>query len=153
MKHIIYLSGSISIKFKETYDWRKRFREYFQDKRYDLEIIDPCDTIWNQDIIEETYKTEPYLMKGVGVLPTKDYNIVKYSTIVICNTMQYDPDKMPLGTFFELAWAFAEKKTVIGIYDGDANALLRKHPFIDQSVNSWVKNEQQAARLVERFFV
>ena len=156
MTETIYLVGQISIKAEETYNWRKRFIIYLTDHNYvpsKLEIIDPCNTEWNQTIIEAEYKTEPYLMRGAALLPTKDYSYVKRSSILVCNLNQYDIEKPILGSFFEIAWGWEWKKTIIGIHDGDSNDILKKHPFVDQAVSIWVKNEQQAARLVERFFI
>ena len=106
MTEIIYLVGQISIKAEETYKWRERFIVYLTEKGYvpdKLKIIDPCNTEWNQTILEAEYKTEPYLMKGAALLPTKDYNYVKRSTILICNLNQYDIGKPLLGSFFEIA--------------------------------------------------
>ena len=156
MKEIVYLIGQISIKAKETYGWRERFIVYLTGKGYipdKLEIIDPCSTEWNKTILDADYKTDPYLMKGAELLPTKDFNFVKRSSILICNLNQYDLEKPLLGSFFEIAWGWEWKKTIIEIHNGETNDILKKHPFIDQAVNVWVKNEQQAARLVERFFL
>jgi len=156
MCEIVYLVGQISIKAKETYEWRERFIVYLTEKGYvpnKLIIINPCAAEWNQTILDADYKTEPYLMRGAELLPTKDYNFVKKSSILVCNLNQYDLEKPLLGSFFEMAWGWEWKKTIIGIHNGETNDILKKHPFIDQAVNVWVKNELQSARLVERFFL
>ena len=155
IKQTIYLVGQISKHAEESYNWRQRFEDYFKEKEYNLDIINPCKTEWNLEIVEEDYKTEPYLMKGTSILPSKDRYFVQQSTIGVANLNLYDPDKPFIGSMFELAWYFdSPEKVVIGIYDGPRTENINtNHPFVRQTVDVWVKNEQHAARLIERFFL
>jgi len=168
MKQIIYLVGQISTSAPETYNWRERFIQFWRNKFEDynefssrLEIINPCFTEWNSDILEKNYRTEPtepfkqYLMKETDVLPPKDRAFVQRSTIGIVNVNQYDPNKPLIGSYFELAWYYdSPDKTVIGICEGPrTHNINANHPFVRQTVNTWVENEIKACRLLERFFI
>ena len=65
---------------------------------------------------------------------------------------QYDPDKPLLGSFFELAWYFAEpEKTVIG-YADDLNSYLCQHPFVQGAVSTWVNDVVDAVYLLKKYF-
>jgi len=159
MKNIIYLCGQVSIKAPESYSWRNRFTNYMTEKGYipnKIEVIDPCSNPWNQDILEKEYKTEPYLQKGTGILPFKDRNYVKISTICICNLNLYDIHKPLIGTLFEIAFASEDNsKTIFGIHNGETNDIYRKHPFIRGAIRDdlWFRDEIQIAKIIERFFI
>lgn len=54
---------------------------------------------------------------------------------------------------FELAWYHScPEKTVIGIYDTNEDDLHCNHPFVKQSVTTWVQNHWQAIDLITEYF-
>lgn len=157
MQESIYLLGQISADEKETYLWRKRVRDHFQ-RDIGVEIIDPCFNAFNQSILDDG-KGDPqrlkiYKMQGTSLLVPKDYSYVLRSSIGLANLNTYDPKKPIIGTFFELAWYFADpEKTVIGIFNGDPTKdVVGNHPFVRSAVTTWVKNEQEGIELIERYF-
>jgi hypothetical protein len=119
----IYLVGQISPKFKETYEWRERVRDYFSVKshvridgtpnltiyeRQKINIIDPCNNSFNKKVLDENRYaiTIDSRSKGLDLLVSKDLNAVKRSSIAIVNMNHYDINKPMLGSFFELGWYF-----------------------------------------------
>jgi len=158
MKQTIYLVGQISADNLETYEWRKRIRDHFVEE--DITIIDPCNSGFNRTVKDEfggkdIERLEVYKSMGVDLLVPKDYKFVLESTICIANLNTYDPKKPLIGSFFELAWYYANpEKSVIGIYSGDRRKDINaNHPFVRQAVTTWVKDEIDACELVRHFFI
>lgn len=155
----IYLIGQISPEDSETYLWRERVREYFKgDPR--VYLIDPCNNGFNQKVLKDNDLKDPhrvtlYKTKGTNLLVPKDYSYVRRSTIALANLNHYDPRKPIIGTCFELGWYYAHpEKTVIGIFDGNTKKDVHcNHPFIRETVDTWVKNDIEACRLVEHFYL
>ena len=153
-----YLVGQISKDVEETYLWRERVRHHFYDNPK-VDIIDPCFNQFNQAIlsskVDDEQRMKVYRKMGTDVLVPKDYTYVLKSTMAVANMNHYDPKKPILGSFFELAWYFANpQKTVIGIFDGNPkNDIICNHPFVRQAVDTWVKNDEEACKLIEYFYL
>jgi len=65
----------------------------------------------------------------------------------------YDKNKPMLGSFFELGWYFTmPEKTVIGFAE-DLNDYQIQHPFVQQAVTVWCKDEYEAADIVRQYFI
>ena len=156
MKEYIYLVGQISVDLPITYEWREQVRRYFRDKDC-FHIIDPCNNGFNQSMLGkyahlDIHRKEVYKEGGVDILVSKDYSFVKRSTIAIADLNIYDPHKAIIGSFYELAWYYLHpEKTVIGVYSGE-EALHTSHPFVRQSVTTWVKTHEEACKLIEYYF-
>lgn len=197
MSQTIYLIGQIAACAPESYEWRKRVREFFagkngdnfksdtsiieksaimppsfdpfgEEKKIDLplmvlstpkeptwKIIDPCHNAFNEGVrTESTAREEVYETAGVDLIVPKDRMAVKRSSIGFANFHRYDPDKALIGTMFELSWySDSPDKAVIGIFDGDhMKDEYCRHPFVRRAVHTWVKNEIEACKIVERYF-
>ncbi len=162
MTKVIYLIGQISAAAPESYEWRKRVREYFNYdeevmlyKPLSVSIIDPCHNAFNKSVkTDSTTRQEVYETKGVDLIVPKDRMAVKRSSICFANFHRYDSKKALIGTMFELAWyADSPAKAVIGIFDGDhTDDEYCRHPFVRNCVHTWVKTEIEACRIVERYF-
>jgi hypothetical protein len=157
MKETIYLIGQISVDKPESYEWRKNIRRCFAGNP-DWQIIDPCNNGFNSMVLKNNGKDEKrlkvYKTKGIELLVPKDCSYVMRSTMAICNMNQYDDKKPIIGTFFELAWYHLNpEKTVIGFYDGNPEDDINcNHPFVKSSVDVWVKNEYEAAKLAYYYY-
>jgi len=154
----IYLVGQISPADHNTYKWRKDVREFFWSSPM-FNIIDPCDNGFNGGAKKEfaSKDVDPKLVyhtKGIDILPSKDLSCVLKSTIAFANLNVYDPNKIMVGPFFELAWYYMNPgKTVIGIYDGNPEEAIQcKHPFVQQAVTTWVKDHKEACDLTLYYF-
>jgi len=166
----IYLVGQISPKFKETYEWRKRVREYFSRKphvkvvgnvsiplykRPEIDIIDPCCNPFNQKLLQENNYAINNTDRtfGLNLLVPKDLSYVQRSSIGLVNMNHYDLKKPLLGSFFELAWyQLYPEKAVIAFTD-DPDDYQCQHPFVQRVVDVWCKDEKQACDLIDNYFI
>ena len=160
-KYTAYLVGQISMN-NETYEWRKRVRDYFNELKFrgqlesnDIYIIDPTASEFNkgyaQTGCDENHcdkEQKPYA--GIDLLPAKDYRYVIDANIIIANLNHYTPERPIIGSYFELAWAYANPgKMIIGIYDGDPEQDFHcRHPFVWKTIQTWVKTENEACDLI-----
>jgi len=154
--YIVYLAGQISTN-PETYRWRKRVREFFNyEPKFNshLTIIDPCQSAWNQKVLTNGRISKNGLsialnQKVWGLLPHKDRQHVRRSTIALANMNIYSPEEPSIGTIYELAWYFDDPaKMVIGIHEDHRNDLRCQHPFVQATVHTWVKDEIEACKLL-----
>ncbi len=121
-----------------------------------FEIFDPCHNDFNKEVLDDEMDRveDVYEVAGLDLIVPKDRQYVAQSTICFANLNWYDyPDPM-IGTMFELAWyADASNKAVIGIFNGDhSRDTYCRHPFVRNAVHTWVKNEIDACKIVERYF-
>jgi hypothetical protein len=148
----IYLVGQISPKFEVTYLWRKKVREILMGR---FHIIDPCSNSFNKDSLKENEYaiTKTNRVVGIDLLVPKDLTYVKRSDIAIVNMNQYDPDKPLLGSFFELAWYYMYPEKAVIAFADDLNDYKCQHPFVQQAVNTWCRDEDEACDLVLQYFI
>lgn len=153
-----YLVGQISKDLLMTYKWRENIRKYFKKSKR-IDIIDPCFNGFNQSLLDDKeidpQRLTVYQQNGTDLLVPKDYSYVLKSTIGIANMNHYDPKKPMLGTIYELAWYYANpEKTVIGIFDGDPTKDIHcNHPFVRSTIDTWVKDEIEACKIIEYFYL
>lgn len=151
---LFYLVGQISPKFPATYDWRIWVEQQFAEEP-EINFINPCRNQFNKKVLEEKRYavTKDKRSFGIDLLPPKDRTFVLRSNGGIVNMNQYDPEKPLIGSFFELAWYFDHpEKAVIGFAD-DLNSYACQHPFVQQAVNVWCDNEEEAAYLIQKYFI
>lgn len=151
----MYLVGQITAD-PRTYEWRDNVVKHFEGRA--IRIFNPCDSDFDRKKLlaaegDNTLVIKMERAKHANILVPKDRSHVRESHVILANLNTIDPDKQSVGTFFELAWAYEQPYTVvIGIFDGNPNTNpICSHPFVRSAVHTWVKNEQQACRLVEKF--
>jgi hypothetical protein len=151
--YTVYLVGQITSN-PETYEWRDRVTEYFKNNKK-IFIINPCGSEWNKTLLSDSKNKENKFSKWAtqgasALLVPKDRNYVKKADCIFADLNIYSPDRPILGSFFELAWSYDQPWTmVIGIIKGDKNKVFHcVHPFVDQSVHTWVQDEIDACRLL-----
>jgi len=154
MSELIYLVGQISPKIKETYEWRRKIINHFLPSE-GIDFIDPCNNRFNNKLLstQEYAVGKEKRVDAIDVLPSKDYTYCKRSTMAVVNMNHYDKNKPMLGSFFELGWYYGmPEKTVIGFAE-DLNDYQIQHPFVQQAVTVWCKNEVEAAHIIKEYFV
>jgi len=159
MRDKIYMIGQISVNEPETYNWRQRVKQTFMDSRQ-FYFIDPCNNEFNKSVQAEygdgsdPDRTKVYTTEGINLLVPKDKMYVMKSTGAIANMNHYDTEKPMIGTMFELAWYHDNNhKAVIGIFKGDRTKdKYCNHPFVSSVVNCWVQDEEEACRVLEKYF-
>lgn len=155
MSELIYLVGQISPKVPETYQWRENIIQELDYWKKEIEFINPCANPFNQTTLEEgEYAvTRKSRVQAIDVLVPKDCTYCKRSSMAVVNMNHYDKNKPMLGSFFELAWYFMmPEKTVIGFAE-DLNDYQIQHPFTQQAVTVWCKNEYEAADIIRNYFI
>ena len=151
---MIYLVGQISPKHEITYQWRENIINEF-DGDLSIFFINPCANAFNKKVLEEKEYavSAERRINAIDVLPAKDYTFCKRSSMAIVNMNHYDKNKPMLGSFFELGWYFTmSEKTVIGFAE-DLNDYQIQHPFVQQAVTVWCKDEYEAADIVRQYFI
>ena len=155
---IFYLIGQITSN-PETYEWRKRLRERFNEHEI-IKFFDPCDNTFSKAALKNSKGEMHNFETGVrrnshsAILSPRDASFVFESDGAIANLNVYHKDKPFIGTFFELAWyKMCAEKTVIGLFDGDPKTDLQcSHPFVWDAVHTWVRNEEEAGDLLMDLF-
>ena len=150
-----YLVGQISPLFEITYLWRNTVINEMKEFEDEIGFINPCANSFNSKLVNESRYavTKEKRSFGIDILPHKDYTFVLESDIAIVNLNQYDKDKPLLGSFFELAWYFANpEKTVIGFAD-DLDSYLCKHPFVQGAVSVWCNDVYGSIYLLQKYFL
>lgn len=159
MKLKIYLIGQIT-KNPITYKWREDIRlignGYSQAFKQNFEIIDPCSNYYSKKMLSQTINNDINFAENIiktkqaSVFPAVDEGYVKYSNACIFNANHYTPTTPFVGSIFELAWYKKESwKPVIGVFDGDPqDDYLCSHPFIWDTVHTWVKKPEDALTLL-----
>lgn len=156
-KTTMYLVGQITADMK-TYEWRENVEKELAG--YGLRIINPCNSDFDKTSLEKAKGDNAFLHKiqwksETNLLVPKDRSHVRESHIIVANLNLIDPLKHPIGSFFELAWAYGQDYTVvIGIYDGNPNKdPICSHPFVRAAVHTFVKDEFKACDLIKRYMV
>lgn len=154
MIYTVYLIGQITSD-QRTYKWRETIQEYMKDYSEYFDIISPCKSEFNKKLIEKNVGNEEKFSKWAlrsssSLLIPKDRRYVKIADIIIANMNVYSPERPFIGTIYELAWSYdSPEKMVIGIFDGDPNKDFQcKHPFVRETIHTWVKNETKACDLM-----
>lgn len=158
--HKIYLVGQISSN-PASYEWRLNVQKHLaiQDEkiRETIELLDPCKNSMNLSLIrqakfdESKFNEAAFNHSSMDILAPLDAGYVKASTIGFINMNHFTPERPIIGSYFELAWYFIlyPEKPTIGIFDGDPCAHYHtKHPFVQSSVDTWVKSEIDALNLI-----
>jgi len=181
-KHYTYLAGNISDD-PRTYEWRIDFhREVSKRPRLDqsLCVLDPTANKFNQIIKpgqkgkkdlssinmsfdkggdftgeEKEMLFEKALKARPGVLPKKDYGMIKICTVVIANLMYVHPQKPMIGTVFELDFCRMLMIPVVAIVDEEDPMckLYSRHPFMNECISERVETVVEAVELIDDYFV
>lgn len=171
----VYLCGNISPD-PETYAWRDKASELLE--KYGFKALNPAANKFNRFLLKKfggkVEEIDDWLNaaieKSKGILIVKDYNLVYKADIILANLKLVTPEKPPLGTVFELAWAWQLRKPIIAIVGEivpvhftcpkcseesifDTINLYCKHPFPASTFSATVDNVEDACRLIKEFFV
>ena len=162
LNEYIYLAGNIS-NDPETYHWRERFEDYMEDINIDLiskgvseepvfHCMNPCNNAFNEEFKQNIniLRTDP--SEHLGILPSKDFMMVKRCTIVVANLALWTPDKPMMGTLFEESWTdWIFRYPNIQIV-GDESSPFTRHIFVKKAASARVYDEKEAARVIAYFF-
>lgn len=158
-KHYVYLAGNISGD-PRTYEWRENFENEIKKRGWDkLVVLNPCSTRFNRIVKSSSNKREDFFKSAqrrkIGVLPLKDYQMIKICSIIVANFKLFTSEKPIIGTIYEMAWARILMIPVIAIVDESTplGKLYSRHPFQNYHISERVNNEIEAIDLIEEFFM
>jgi len=137
----IYLMGQMSENAPETRKWRSECNSYiFKRANSYVRIIDPTVNKVSRLFYEK--RMDDKAKNGCNLITPLDYQNVLDSDGGIFHARQFDQTRKIIGSFFELAWYYANpEKIVIGIkgeYD------IMNHPMVKATVHAWVDSPEEA---------
>ena len=160
MKMSLYLIGQITAD-PITYEWRRELRDHVETLptglKEEIHLIDPCNNSFSMNMLREATHENVEFAENVvknhqaKLFPAIDKRYVKKeSTGSIFNANHFTPETPFIGTIFELAWYHDHPwKPVVGVFDGDMTKdYLCQHPFVQDTVHTWVKTPLEALMLL-----
>ena len=146
----VYLVGTISEDIK-TRTWRKEATKLLKDK---FEIDDPSSSIFDKGLLKEANGDYEKMQKLIGerqseILLPKSFQSVMNADIILVNLSMKSENRPMVGTFFELAWAYQNNKTIIAIR---GTSYYSFHPMVLGCVHAWSNNVQEATDIIREFF-
>ncbi len=159
----IYLGGNISPDDR-TYQWREDFTERLKDEER-VVIVNPCANKFNQatrnvdekkDVDGVEYLKEARKLSQDILMP-KDYQMISICNVAVMNIELFYPDKPMIGTIFELAWCHRIFQIpiigIMGTQESQKSNPYANHTWIQGVLSAKVRNEQQAAKIIDTFFL
>ena len=140
MPFTLYLVGYMSgEKLQECTEWRKKIREYFDlNPKWHghMCFLDP----FNGQEIATIDKEGLHSSIPDQALVHRDFNCVKSADLIIANLDTFGAERPMVGSLYELAWAWLDKKPVIIITSKD---YYKYHPFIKNTASFIFENVDQ----------
>ncbi|KKL99948.1 hypothetical protein LCGC14_1809300 [marine sediment metagenome] len=145
MQQVVYLAGFISTEHPETFEWRNRVGFTLQQV-HGFQTLSPL-----RGKAELTRTSTDGGISSTEHTPhdiiLRDFGDIARSDLVLVNLNTYGSTRPLVGTIFELAWAWEHRKPVIAFCEAD-NYLMRKHPFVQESVAHYFEAEQEAVKYI-----
>lgn len=124
----VYLAGTINTED----DYFQRWRREAAAKLKNVGIM-PLSPLAQKEVATSTDGGITSNIPSEDIL-MRDYTMVRSAHLILANLKLVGdsgiPIKKPLiGTFFEMAWAWEDKKPIIAVAEPE-NYLFQKHPFL-----------------------
>jgi hypothetical protein len=120
----VYLAGFIQgSRMEECISWRKKIREYYVMRSWDIEWLDPLNGKEINTISSDglTSHIPP------NAILHRDYKGVVSSDLIVVNMDTFGEERPLTGTMFELAWAWEHHIPIIMI---TTEQKFINHPFV-----------------------
>lgn len=154
-KHYIYLAGNIS-EDNRTYEWRERFTELMSDEPKVI-VVDPCKNKFNQAMKNAAESgmafTREAKKRSQRILRSKDYQMVKISSVIVVNLELNSKEKPMIGTMMELAWARDIFYVPVIAITGGVENIYTTHPWVDECCSAKVNTVEEAVDTIKTFFL
>ncbi len=130
----VYLAGIISTDFPWHAEWRRYMEQGLDD---DILVTNPLSskTMLDQESDDNGISA---VTRNSAEIILRDNWCVERANLIIANLVLGTSKRSPVGTYFELAWAWRQRTPVLLITEEEtANALAymnAKHPFMEQAV-------------------
>ena len=143
----VYLAGPITgTSFKDSTDWRDRFKNILHREYPEIGIFSPLrgkDYLKQEMAIKSEYEDIP--LSSARGITTRDYNDVKTSNLIVVNVLGHT--KVSIGTVMEVAWAKSFSIPVILIMEKSGN--VHDHPMINECIGYRVDSIEKAISLTK----
>lgn len=146
----VYLAGLIATEHPETLEWRRRAAgllnkfSVLSPLRGKEHLYDPTLAHTSDGGLTSNLNTNRDII-------IRDYNDVRQSDVILVNLELYGSKRALLGTIYELAWAWQMNKPTVAIANTD-NYLVRKHPFVEQTVCHYHETVDAACQFTAEYF-
>jgi|MudIll2142460700_1097286.scaffolds.fasta_scaffold21582_4 hypothetical protein len=150
MKKRVYLVGLIGSN-PQTYQWRRTVTKLLEDK---FEVDDPTLSLFDKELMKKAEGDTDKMHKLVEahqaeILLPKSFLSVQKADILLVNFQIYSDSRPIIGSIMELAWAYNQHKTVIGVR---GTSYYSKHPMIRGIVHAWANTLDEAVEIINEFF-
>ena len=142
----IYLAGLIATDHLETFEWRK---EALLELRDLFDVLSPLRGKEQLSTDDGGVTSNMHTNRDIIL---RDYNDIVKSDVVLVNLETYGSKRALLGTIYELAWAWHRRLPVVAIAAED-NYLMRRHPFVEQTVCHYHLTVKSACRFINEYFI
>lgn len=136
----VYLAGPITgCSYEECTRWREEFVKTVGPTVKCLDPMRDKDFLKGTDILGSCYDLPLATARGIF---TRDYNDCATCDLLIVNFL--DAKIASIGTCFEIAWCYQNKKPIVLIMKEDN---IHNHAFITEAAGFIVKTPEEAAVL------
>jgi len=147
----IYLAGLIATEHPETFAWRQQAELLLSSKFKVLSPLRGKEQLYDKVLSTTTDGGLTSIVHTNRDIIMRDYQDVSRSDIILVNLEVYGSKRALLGTIYELAWAWYFRTPVIAIAAAD-NALMRRHPFVEQTVAHYHETVEDACAMLQDYF-
>lgn len=143
----IYLAGHISTEAPQTLSWRTEAHRLL---RSHFHLLSP---LRGKDLTKDSGDGGLTCTKTTSRdILLRDYYDIKLSDILLVNLAIYESSRPLIGTIAELAWAWEQRKVVVGVIDlGKQGALMANHPFVSEFVTHYFPSLEPAAEFLKEY--
>lgn len=141
MKRVVYLAGLISTDFPESLAWRERIAPKLTWLGFSVRTPMQGKKNLKNETVDGGINSTSLTSRDIILRDRRD---VREADIILAHLESFGSPRPLLGTIAELAWAWDQRVTVIGIAAED-NYLMRKHPFMAEFIAHYVSTEEEAA--------
>jgi hypothetical protein len=154
-RNYVYLAGQINSN-PRTYEWREEFTELVKNESQ-IVVVNPCANRFNQGM--RTVKGDGIIFakeavkRSQKILRSKDYQMIKMSSLMVVHLCYSTPEKPMVGTLQELTWARdIFNIPTIGVTEGE-ESIYTTHPWILECLSAKVETVEEAADMIKTFFL
>jgi nucleoside 2-deoxyribosyltransferase len=138
----VYLAGTINTKDDYFQRWRKEASAFLSNHG-----VMPLSPLAQKEVVQSTDGGVTSNIPNEDIFQ-RDFTMVRSSHLILANLKLVGdlgtPIEKPLiGTWFEMAWAWHDKKPIIAVIEPD-NYLFQRHPFITATVTHKFETLEEA---------
>lgn len=152
-KLVVYMCGQFTTEFPETYHWRDTAKITLEQTEV-ITAINPlhCST---EAIIRQSKDggiSDPRVTSAAII--RRDFISVKNSHLILLNPKKHGK-RAPIGSFFELGWAWERHLPVVAFIDPDdeeTRKLCQFHPFLADTISDVFPTLEDACDFIIQFY-